>query len=413
MIEAFITLAALSTFCVVATNRRTRHERRAADLKRQESDELVRAILNATSHLIVYTGTDGLVQALNPAAADAFGGSEADAVGLPVLRLFDQASVRQRAGELAVLRDAAVPADFGAIVAGVPRSGSDDREWVFRRWDGHRFPVQASTTALYAADGSVRGYAVVASDVTARHNAEIEAQRARDAAERANTVKSEFLANMSHELRTPLNSVIGFANILLKNKGGRLSDQELAYLNRIGANGRHLLALINGILDLSKIEAGRVELEWTEVDVAALVRETLSELESQALAKGITLAAELPPGAALLRADTNRVKQMLINLVANAIKFTDRGEVRVRVSADADGKVGRIEVRDTGCGIPADRIDAIFDAFQQADSSKSRRYEGTGLGLTITRSLANMMGLDVTVSSRPGAGSTFGIAAAA
>jgi signal transduction histidine kinase len=413
MIEAFITLAAVSTFCVVATHRRTRREQRATDLKRQESDELVRAILNATSHLIVYTGTDGLVQALNPAAAEALGCSEAEAVGLPVVRLFDQGSIRQRAGEIAVLHDAAVPADFGAIVAGVSETGSDDREWVFRRWDGRRFPVQASTTALYAADGSVRGYAVVASDVSARHEAEAAAQRARDAAKRANTVKSEFLANMSHELRTPLNSVIGFANILLKNKHGRLAEQDLAYLDRIGANGRHLLSLINGILDLSKIEAGRVEVEWSEVNVTTLVRETLAELESQALAKGLTLVAELPSGPALLRADTNRVKQMLINLVANAIKFTDRGEVRVRVCADADGRVGRIEVLDTGCGIPADRIDAIFDAFRQADSSKSRRYEGTGLGLTITRSLAQMMGLDVTVSSKPGSGSTFGIAAAA
>ncbi|HKS05324.1 MAG TPA: MHYT domain-containing protein [Gemmatimonadaceae bacterium] len=239
---------------------------------------------------------------------------------------------------------------------------------------------------------------------------EAELRAAKDAAEATNRAKSEFLSNMSHELRTPLNSVIGFANILLKNKGNNLGPQDIAYLGRIVANGKHLLGLINGILDLSKIEAGRVELEVGSVDLGALIRSTVMELEGQVQGKPLALVATVPENLQPLQTDGAKLKQILINLIGNALKFTQRGTVTVRVVRDeSTGQAQRIDVVDTGIGIPADRMQAIFEAFQQADSSTSRQYGGTGLGLTITRSLAQMMGFDIKVESTLGFGSTFSV----
>jgi signal transduction histidine kinase len=229
------------------------------------------------------------------------------------------------------------------------------------------------------------------------------------AAEAANAAKSAFLANMSHELRTPLNSIIGFTNILQRGDLTRYTPQEQMYLARVRANGMHLLGLINGVLDLSKIEAGETGLELVPVDLAAVVRETLGELEPQAEARGVVLLAELPQ-AAMLTADPQRLKQIVVNLVGNAVKFTERGVVTVRVVTDEESGVPlRMNVVDTGIGIPPDRLETIFEAFQQADSTIARHHGGTGLGLTITRSLAALMGWTVVAKSAVGTGSTFSV----
>jgi two-component system, NarL family, sensor histidine kinase EvgS len=215
---------------------------------------------------------------------------------------------------------------------------------------------------------------------------------------------------MSHELRTPLNSVIGFASVLLKNRQQTLSPQDLAYLTRIQDNGRHLLGLINDILDLSKIEAGGVELAPAPVDLAALVGDLLHQLGEHQLKPSVRLVAEVPPGLAPIESDPIRLKQVLLNLVGNAIKFTHEGSVTVRVTADPDSRRPRtIQVRDTGIGIPADRHEAVFQAFQQADNTTERRYGGTGLGLAISRSLLEAMGHELTLESEVGTGSTFTI----
>jgi CheY-like chemotaxis protein len=215
---------------------------------------------------------------------------------------------------------------------------------------------------------------------------------------------------MSHELRTPLNSVIGFANILLKNRAGVFAETELQYLTRIQENGRHLLGLINDILDLSKIEAGRVELSYSTVDLGALVLQTLGQLEGSMAKPGVRLAADLPPRLAPLETDATKLKQVLINLVGNALKFTERGSVTVRVTADpATGAPLRLDVQDTGIGIATDRREAIFEAFQQADNTTERRFGGTGLGLTISRSLVKLLGYRIEVHSVPGEGSTFSV----
>jgi signal transduction histidine kinase len=211
---------------------------------------------------------------------------------------------------------------------------------------------------------------------------------------------------MSHELRTPLNSVIGFSNVLLRDAS--LDATARTYLERIRDNGTHLLSLINEVLDISRIEAGRMELEMRPTRVDQIVREAVLATEGAALEKGIRLQVEIPAMVQSISADGKRLKQVLINLVGNAIKFTDTGGVRVRLTcAEGSERPLHVEISDSGIGIPADMLDQIFDAFQQVDSSTSRRYSGSGLGLAISRSLCRLMGFDLLASSRLNHGSTF------
>ena len=229
-------------------------------------------------------------------------------------------------------------------------------------------------------------------------------------AEAASRAKSEFLASMSHELRTPLNSIIGFTNLLLKNRARNLGEEEITFLERVVTNGKHLLALINQILDLSKIEARKMDLELVPVALDTLVRETVALEEGQLRDRPVRLQVELPAGMTPLRTDVGKLRQVLVNLVGNAGKFTECGTITVRVVADpATGVPLRLEVSDTGIGIPADRHTAIFGAFQQADSGTARRYGGTGLGLTISQALCELLGYRITLTSVVGQGSTFTI----
>jgi PAS domain S-box-containing protein len=254
----------------------------------------------------------------------------------------------------------------------------------------------------------ITGVAVFGKDVTARRRTQIALRMAKEEAERTNRAKSQFLANMSHELRTPLNSVIGFTNILLKNRGGHLDNQELGFLERISANGLHLLHLINQTLDLAKIEAGRMDLELQPIDLRSLLSETLSQMEGQVRDKPVSLELVMPEDLAPLETDGGMLKQIVINLLGNAIKFTERGKVAVQVVPEEDGReVRAIVVRDTGVGIPPDRLQAIFEAFLQADGTTRRRFGGTGLGLTISRSLCELLGYDLTVESEQDMGSAF------
>ena len=251
---------------------------------------------------------------------------------------------------------------------------------------------------------------VVSRDIDRRLAAEEEARRAKEVAEAASRAKSEFLAMMSHELRTPLNSVIGFSNVLLRNRAGNLRDKDLLYLQRIKAGGRRLLALIDEVLDLSKIEAGRMRLERAPVDVGDLVEDTVASFEGQLRDRPVSLDAEIPPRMTPIMTDPAKLLQVLTNLIGNAIKFTERGSVMVRVLADpASRRPVRIEVADTGIGIPADRQEAIFGAFEQADSSTARQYGGTGLGLAVSKAFCDLMGYRLEVRSHVGQGSVFSV----
>jgi len=231
---------------------------------------------------------------------------------------------------------------------------------------------------------------------------------ARREAVASNQLKSEFLANISHEIRTPLSSMIGFARLLGRSP---LSDRQREYVESLVHASEHLLAILNDLLDLSKIEAGRLVLDETPVALAELVSETLTMLQPLTGDKPLRLLSHIDPDTpASLLGDPLRLRQILTNLVSNAIKFTPRGEVHVRLSATpADGTSARLtlEVRDTGIGIQPHRLDTLFQAFEQADSSTSRRFGGTGLGLTITRQLVQLMGGEIRVASTPGQGSVF------
>jgi signal transduction histidine kinase len=252
------------------------------------------------------------------------------------------------------------------------------------------------------------GFVSTFTDITDSRANEQELRRAKDAAETANRAKSHFLATMSHELRTPLNAIIGFSDALLREAGDPNPARVDEYARQVNNAGRQLLGLINSILDVSRIEAGRVDLADDQVDLVRLVRAAVRRADAAAQAAEIELLVELPEHLPLLRADERRLSQVLGHLLNNAVKFTEAGgTVTVSIEISPDGADGMaIRVADTGIGIAEQDLDRVFDPFTQIDSSLARRFEGSGLGLYISRALVQGHGGHLVLRSRPGVGTT-------
>ncbi|MGB0750106.1 MAG: response regulator [Magnetospiraceae bacterium] len=307
----------------------------------------------------------------------------------------------------------------GAVYRDMWAALEQGREWkgefVNRRKNGTQYHVAASISALRDEDGNVIRYLGFENDITARKAAEMQLQRAKEEAEAARAeaefaskAKSEFLATMSHEIRTPMNGVIGVTGLILDTE---LTTEQRHFAETIRASGEALLTIINDILDFSKLEADRLELEQSDFNLNQLIEETMSILATQAHQKGLEVSAlTAPETQGLFRGDPGRLRQILVNLVGNAIKFTANGGVMLETSlvreADARKQI-RFAITDTGIGIPEKDVDRLFESFTQLDASTSRRYGGSGLGLAICRRLVEAMGGGIGVDSEFGVGSTF------
>jgi two-component system, sensor histidine kinase and response regulator len=361
--------------------------------ERRRAEEELATLFETSQDLLSVTGFDGRVRRLNPAWERTLG--------------FTLEELRARPYHVLVHPDDldATLAEEAKVIGGASAVLFENR---FRCKDGsYRWlswnvvPRQEEGLAY----GSAR-------DVTEQRRAAEELVKAREAADAANRAKGDFLANMSHEIRTPMNAVIGMAELLLDT---RLRSEQREYLIALKDSAESLLGLINDILDFSKIEAGKLELDPAEFDPRETLGDTLRTLGLRADEKGLELAGHVAADVpASLVGDAQRLRQVIVNLVGNAIKFTERGEVLVEVVKESESEsevtLGFL-VADTGIGIPRDKQQLIFEAFAQADSSTTRRYGGTGLGLSISAELVRMMGGALTVKSRPGRGSRFGFSA--
>lgn len=366
-------------------------ERKQAEAKLREDEERFRAIDAAApvGLAIVDTKTHRLLH-LNPHFGELLGRSAAELLGKPLHAIFPDP-------------------EHGRALSEMIGSGSAERrEFHFRRPDGSGCCTMVSRVGL-----DFRGEAaVIASfvDISDRIRAERELMEAKDAAESASRVKSAFLANMSHELRTPLNAIIGYSEILLEDAADSGDTAIAADLEKIQAAGKHLLGLINDILDLSKIEAGRMDVYLEQVFLSRLVDEVKTIVAPMMKKNGNTLLIDCPLDIGSLRTDVTKLKQSLMNLLSNAAKFTKTGTVTLRLSRESGAPGGdaiKFEVIDSGIGMSEEQMSRLFQAFAQADSSTTRNFGGTGLGLTITKHFAAMLGGSIAVASEPGTGSTF------
>ena len=370
--------------------------------ERNRAEAKFQGLLESAPDAIVVVGPDGLIRIVNRQTEILFGYSRDELLGQPVERLIpDRFAAHHPARRKGFLADASARA-MGANL-----------ELAARRKDGSEFPVDISLAPLQTEDGVLVSAAV--RDVTERKRAEAallereaELAMARDQALEASRLKSDFLANMSHEIRTPMNAVIGLTGLLLDST---LSAEQREYLGAVRSAGEALLEIINDLLDFSKIEAGKLRLEVMDFELRTVVDEVTDLLAADVNEKGLELSAFVHPDApTFVRGDPGRLRQVLTNLVGNAIKFSDHGEVAVRVRAGAqtpDATSLRFEVADTGIGIPLEAQHQLFQAFEQVDSSASRRHGGTGLGLAISKQLVEMMGGEIGLESTLGSGSTF------
>ncbi|KAA3611782.1 MAG: response regulator [Planctomycetota bacterium] len=361
------------------------------------SKEYVDSILENMGESVLVTDTSGIIESCNPAACSLFCIPQGELLGQSLLELVG-------------------PQGQKAIGKTLNRV-SEAEEFLLRAGEGSSVPVQISAHEFVDRQERTRGTIYVLQDISERKEAESARERfiqdldqARKKAEEATRAKSFFLANMSHEIRTPMNGIIGMSDLMM---GTDLDEEQTEFAKTIQSSGRALLEIINEILDFSKIESGHLVIEDEPLQLSDLLEEVSSLMAPIAQEKGVELAVDLDDDLpACLRGDALRIRQVVSNLVGNAIKFTQQGAVVIRARAESwegDWCKVRMDVQDSGVGIPADRLDAVFDSFTQADGSTTRKFGGTGLGLTISKELVRLMGGEIGVESELHVGSCFWI----
>ncbi len=374
----------------------------------QEETGKVNAMLQdilaaATEIGIMGTDVDGIITLFNTGATKMLGWLPEEVIHLETPARFchaeELAQARSCSGELS---------GFDAIVAGAVLLGNESREWTFIHKNGTQFVGLLLTSPVHDMDGSISGYLCILQDVSVRRETEQKLIGARALAEETSRMKSDFLANMSHEIRTPMNGIIGMAHLALNTD---LTPRQRDYLKKIQQSGQNLLRIINDILDISKIEAGKLSIENSSFELEATLADVISLIGEQVTEKGLELVLDVAGDVPVnLIGDSLRLGQVLINYANNALKFTEQGEIDivVRLREQTEQHVLLyFAVIDTGIGLSAEQQGRLFNAFEQADSTTTRKYGGTGLGLAICRQLSELMGGEVGVESVEGKGSTF------
>ncbi len=384
-------------------------EQKRAEAALRDLSSFQKAMLDNAGHAIISATPDGIIRLFNPAAESLLGYRAEELVGKQTPAVFhDPEEVAARARLFSAELGVQIEPGFKVFIEKAQRGLPNEHEWTYIRKDGTRLTVLLNITALRNADGQTTSFLGIASDITPLKIVEQELISAKDAAEAASGAKSQFLANMSHEIRTPMNGVLGLAALLQQTP---LTPKQQRLTDTIVRSGRSLLDIINDILDFSKIEAGKLELERTDFHLRMLIDDVLELFAAPAHQKHLELIGDVADTVpAFVKGDPARLRQVLINLIGNAIKFTAQGEVVLSVVSVADAEDHSVlcfSVKDSGIGITPDALRSIFHPFSQADGSTTRKYGGTGLGLAIAKQLVAFMGGEIWAESQAGSGATF------